>query len=94
MQITLYRRSFPGTDAPVALSFAPAASTARYTFQVGDQVYEAEHTEVRVVAPDGATVDPLRNLLSWPGDGGRVKSTAKEVFDLAQARSAGFRMAK
>ena len=38
--------------------------------------------------------DPLKNLLQWDGDKGQVKSTAKEVFDLAQAGSSGFRMAK
>lgn len=94
MLITLYQRTYPVKDAPVALSLVPAAGTPRHTFQVGDEVYEAEYKELRVIAPDGATVDPLKNLLSWAGDKGAVKSTAREVFDLAQAGSSGFRMTK
>ncbi len=56
-------------------------------------VYEAEHRELQIIVPDDAKIDVLKNLLNWTGDKGPVKSTAKEVFDLAQARLSGFRMA-
>ncbi len=94
MQITLYQRTYPVPDAPVALSFVPHAGHQRHTFAVGDTVYEAECREFRVVIPDDAKVDPLKNLVSWDGDKGRVFSTAREVFDLALAGASGFRMAK
>lgn len=92
MQITLYRRSFPVADAPVALSLVPDPVDQRHTFTAEGRVYEAERREVRVLVPDGAKLDLLRNLLCWAGDKGPVKSTAKEVFDLAQARASGFRV--
>ena len=93
MQITLYRRSFPVADAPVALSLVPYAASQRHTFSVGSRLYEAEHREVQVVVPDDAKVDVLKNLLGWAGDKGPVKSTAKEVYDLAAAGASGFRLA-
>jgi hypothetical protein len=94
MQITLYQRTYPVKDAPVAVSLVPHAGHQRHTFAVGDTVYEAECRELRIVIPDDAKVDPLKNLVSWDGEKGRVQSTAKEVFDLAQAGASGFRMAK
>lgn len=94
MQITLYQRTYPVKDAPVSLSLVPFAGHQRHTFPVGDKVYEAECHELQVIIPDDAKIDPLKNLLSWDGDKGRVKSTAKEVFDMARAGSSGFRMAK
>jgi hypothetical protein len=94
MQITLYQRTYPVKDAPVALSLVPHDGNQRHTFTVGDTVYEAECKEVRVIVPDDARIDPLRNLVSWGGDAGPVKSTAREVFDLARAGASGFRMAK
>jgi hypothetical protein len=94
MQITLYRRTYPVQGAPVALSLAPHAVHQRHTFTAGGTVYEAVCGELRVTVPDDATIDPLKNLMSWGGDTGRVKSTAREVFDLAQAGASGFRMAK
>lgn len=94
MQITLYQRTFPVQDAPVSLSLVPFASHQRHTFPVGDKVYESECTELQVIIPDDAKIDALKNLLSWDSDKGRIKSTAKEVFDLAQAGGSGFRMAK
>ena len=94
MKITLYLRTYPVKDAPVALSLVPHAGHQRHTFTVGDKVYEAECKELQVVTPDDAKIDPLKNLLSWEGDKGRVTSTAREVFDLAQAGVSGFRMAK
>ena len=56
-------------------------------------MYEAEFKELRVIVPDDAKIDVLKNLLCWVGDKGPVKSTAKEIFDLAEARVSGFRMA-
>jgi hypothetical protein len=94
MQITLYHRTYPVKDAPVALSFVPFAGHQRHTFTVGDKVYEAKCKELRVIIPDDAKIDPLKNLLSWASDKGSVKSTAQEVFDLAHAGVSGFRMAK
>lgn len=94
MQITMYRRSYPVADAPVALSLVPYPAAQRHTFTVGDRVYESESQEIRVVVPDDAKLDVLKNLLCWAGDKGMVKSTAKEVFDMAQARVSGFRMAE
>jgi hypothetical protein len=93
LQITLYQRTFPVKDAPVSVSLVPFAVHQRHTFPVGGKVYEAEFSELRVVVPDGAAIDQIRNLLSWDGEKGKVKSTAKEVFDLAHANGSGFRMA-
>lgn len=94
MRITLYHRTYPVKDAPVTVSLVPFSGHQRHTFTVGDKVYEAVCKELRIVAPDDATVDALKNLLSWVGDKGPVKSTAKEVFDMACAGASGFRMAK
>ena len=94
MQITLYRRSYPVAGAPVALSLVPYPADQRHTFTAGGRVYEAERGELRVVVPDDAKVDALKNLLCWAGDKGPVKSTPKEVFDLAEARASGFRLAE
>ena len=93
MQITLYRRSYPVADAPVALTFVPDAATQRHTFTAGGRVYEAERRELRVAVPDDAKFDGVKNLLCWVGDKGPVKSTAREVYELAEARTSGFRMA-
>jgi hypothetical protein len=94
MKITLYQRTYPVKDAPVSLSLVPFATHQRHTFPVGGKVYEAVCQELQVIVPDNATIDPLKNLLSWDGDKGRVKSTAKEVYDLAHAGGSGFRMPK
>ncbi len=88
--ITLYRRTYPVEGAPVSVSLVPSAGHQRHTFTVGAEVYEADCRELRVVAPDDAKLDPLKNLLSW--DGGKVKSTAAEVLDLAQKGASGFRL--
>jgi hypothetical protein len=92
MQITLYRRSYPVAGAPVAWSFVPHSPGQRHTFTAGGKVYEADREEVRVVVPDGAKLDTLKDVLSWAGDKGAVKSTAREVFALAEARASGFRL--
>lgn len=94
MQITLYRRSYPVADAPVALSLVPYSADQRHTFTAAGRVYEAERRELRVVVPDDGKLDALKNLLCWAGDKGPVKSTAKEVYDLAEARVSGFRIAE
>lgn len=94
MQITLYRRSYPVADAPVALSFAPDPPAQRHTFTAEGRVYEAERSELRIVVPDDAKLDLVKRLLDWAGAEGPVKSTAKEVYDLAKARTSGFRMAE
>lgn len=92
MQITLYHRTFPVAGAPVSLSLVPCSASQRHTFSAGGRLYEAEHREVAVVVPDGAKLDVLKNLLGWAGDKGPVKSTAKEVYDLAVAGTSGFRI--
>lgn len=92
MQITLYQRSYPVANAPVALSLVPYSVDQKHTFTVEGKVYEAERRELQVVVPDGAKIDGFKNLLCWVGDKGPVKSTAKEVFDLAEARVSGFRL--
>ena len=94
MQIILYHRSYPVADAPVALSLLPTSAAQRHTFTAGGVVYEAEERELRIVVPDDAKLDPLKNLLCWSGDKGTVKSTAKEVHDLALAGASGFRIAE
>jgi hypothetical protein len=94
MQITLYHRTFPVADAPFAVSFVPPDATQRHTFSANGKVYEAEFKEVHIVVPDGATFDPLKNLLGWAGDKGPMKSTAKEVYELARTKAPGFKMVK
>lgn len=93
MKLTLYHRSYPVADAPVALSFVPDPAGQRYTFTAGGQVYEAERRELRVAVPEDAKLDLVKNLLCWASDKGPVKSTAKEVYQLAEARASGFRLA-
>ena len=90
MQITLYQRSYPVEGAPVALSLVPPAVDQRHTFTAGGKVYEAERRELRVIVPDDAKLDPLKNLLCWAGDKGPVKSTVNEVYELVQAHASGF----
>ena len=92
MQISLYRRTYPVAGAPVAVSFMPYSADQRHTFTVGGKVYEAERQELQIIVPSDAKLDVLKNLLCWNGDNGPVKSTAKEVFDLAEAGVSGFRM--
>jgi hypothetical protein len=92
--ITLYHRSYPVAGAPVAVSFVPDSASQRHTFTAAGQVYEAERRELRVVVPDDAKLDLAGRLLGWAGPDGPVKSTAKEVYDLAEARTSGFQMAE
>jgi hypothetical protein len=92
VQITLYHRSYPVAGAPFAVSFVPDSAAQRHTFTAAGQVYEAERRELQVVVPDDAHLDMARRLLAWAGAEGPVKSTAKEVYDLAGARASGFQM--
>ena len=94
VQITMYRRSYPVADAPEALSLVPFAASQKHTFTAGTRVYEAEYTELKVVVPDDAKLDLMKNLLCWAGDQGAMKSTAKEVYDLAAAKTGKFRLGK
>lgn len=90
MKITLFVRTYPAKDAPVALSFFPDPTHQRHTFTRGATVYDSVCREMQVSVPDGAVVDPLRRLLSWSGDKGNVKSTVNEVYELVQTRASGF----
>lgn len=90
MQINLYHRTYRAKGAPVALSLVPFPTHQRHTFVVGTVVHEAVYKELQVTVPDGATIDPLKRLLSW----GSVKSTAQEVYDLACAGTSGFGLGK
>jgi hypothetical protein len=94
MRITLYHRTYPVKDAPVTVSLVPFVGHQRHTYTVGDKEYEAECKELQIIVPADATIDVFKNLLNWTGDKGLVKSTAKEVFDMACAGTSGFRMAK
>ena len=90
MKITLYVRTYPVKDAPVAFSFLPFPLHQRHTLTRDGKVYEAVSREMRVTVPDGSVVDTERRLLCWAGDKGPVKSTVNEVVDLVQAHASGF----
>jgi len=92
MQITLYQRFFPVKDSPTAYSFIPFPTSQKHTFAVGQTVYEAAYREIKITVPDDAKVDALKNLLTWPGEKGAVRSTATEVLNFAQAKAPGFRI--
>ena len=93
MQITLYQRFFPVKDSPTAVSFSPFPTSQKHTFAVGTKVYEADFRELKITVPADAKLDNLNNLLSWVSDKGPMKSTATEIFNFAQARTSGFRLA-
>jgi hypothetical protein len=94
MQLTLYLRTFPVAGAPTSVSFDTAAAGQRHTFTAEGRQYEAEQREVSVVVPEGATLDLLHKVLVWSGDKGSVKSTAREVCELAKTRASGFRVGR
>jgi hypothetical protein len=94
MQIILYTRSFPAPDAPVAVSFVPPDPAQRHTFTVDGKVYMAEFKEMPILVPDGATIDPLKNLLCWSGEKGPMKSTAREVYEFVKSKAPGFKAVK
>lgn len=91
MQITLYQRTYPVKDAPIASSLIPMSPDQKHTYTVGDKVYDAVRREIQIIVPDDAKVDKDKNLLSWTGEKGIVKSTANEVFAFAQAGVSGFK---
>jgi hypothetical protein len=91
MTITLYIRTYPVKDAPVALSFVPTPPHQRHTYARDGKVYDAVSREMRVIVPDGSVIDLDGKLLCWTGEKGPVKSTVKEVYELVQAHASGFR---
>ena len=90
MKITLYVRTYPVKDAPVALSLVPFPPGQKYTYTRDGKVYDAVSREMRVTVPDGSVVDAEKKLLCWAGDAGKVKSTVNEVYALVQAHASGF----
>jgi hypothetical protein len=90
MKITLFVRTYPVEDAPVALSLVPFPPNQKHTYTRDGQVYDPVNREMRVTVPDGSVIDPDKKLLCWAGDKGSVKSTVKEVYELVQAHASGF----
>jgi hypothetical protein len=90
MKITLYVRTYPVKDAPVAMSLVPFPIGQKHTYTRDGKVYDAVSREMRVSVPDGSVVDAERKLLYWTGDTGQVKSTVNEVYELVQAQASGF----
>ena len=90
MKLTLYVRTYPVKDAPVALSLVPFPTHQKHTYTRDGKVYEAVSREMKVTVPDGSVIDTDRKLLRWDGDKGSVKSTVNEVYELVKARASGF----
>ena len=90
MRITLYVRTYPVKDAPVAMSLVPFPPHQRHTYTRDGKVYDAVSREMRVVVPDGSVIDADRKVLCWAGDAGPVKSTVDEVYELVRANAPGF----
>jgi hypothetical protein len=90
MKITLYVRTYPVKDAPVALSLVPFPPDQKHTYTRDGEVYDAVSREMKVMVPDGSTIDADRKLLCWAGDKGPVKSTVNEVYELVKAHASGF----
>jgi hypothetical protein len=90
MTITLYVRTYPVKDAPVALSLVPFPTSQRHTYTRDGTVFDAVSREMRVTVPDGSVVDAERKVLRWAGDKGPVMSTVNEVYELVKARAPGF----
>ena len=90
MKITLYVRTYPVNDAPVALSFVPTPPHQKHTYTRDGKVYDAVNKEMSVTVPNGSVIDTDRKLLCWTGDKGPVKSTVNEVYALVQAHASGF----
>ncbi|MFO0795992.1 MAG: hypothetical protein U0804_00870 [Gemmataceae bacterium] len=93
MKITMYHRTFPVKDAPVAVSLVPYATSQKHTYTANGKIYDAVLKEIQVVVPDDAKLDVMKNLLCWAGDKGPMKSTAREVYDFATAGTSGFKLA-
>jgi hypothetical protein len=90
MNITLYVRTYPVKDAPVAMSLVPFPPHQRHTYTRDGEVYDAVSREMRVVVPDGSAINMEGKLLIWAGEKGPVKSTVNEVYELVQAHAPGF----
>ncbi len=90
MKITLYVRTYPVKNAPVALSLVPFPPHQRHTYTRDGKVYDAVSREMRVIVPDGSVIDTDRKLLCWGRDTESVKSTVNEVYELVQAHASGF----
>jgi hypothetical protein len=90
MKITLYVRTYPVKDAPVALSLFPFPPHQKHTYTRDGRVYDAVGREMSVTVPEGSVIDADRRLLCWAGDKGKVKSTVNEVYELVQAHASGF----
>ena len=90
MKITLYVRTYPVKDAPVALSLVPFPTGQKHTYTRDGKVYDAVSKEMRVTVPDGSVVDTDRKVLRWSGDKGPVQSTVNEVYELVKACASGF----
>ena len=90
MRITLYVRTYPVEDAPVALSLVPFPAHQRHTYTRDGTVYAAVSREMRVTVPDGSVVEADRKVLRWAGDNGPVRSTVNEVYEFVRARTPGF----
>ena len=91
MKITLYVRTYPVKDAPVALSLVPFPPHQRHTYTRDGKVYDAVSREMKVIVPSGSIIDPHRKLLWSAGDKGKVKSTVNEVYELVKAHTLGIR---
>jgi hypothetical protein len=94
MQITLYLRTYPIAGSPVGVSFAPDPTAQRHTYSAGGREYQPNRQELQVVIPEEARLDLLSRLLRWSDEKERVRSTAKEVYAMAEARASGFRVAE
>ena len=90
MQITLYVRTYPVKNAPVAMSLVPFPTSQKHTYTCNGNVYDAVSREMSVTVPDGSTIDKDRKLLCWVGAKGAVKSTVNEVYELVQTDASGF----
>lgn len=93
MQITLYQRYFSVKDSPTAVSFLPYPPSQKHTLTIGQKVHEAAFRVLKIIVPDDAKIDQLKNMLSWKGSKGSMKCTATEVLGFAQTQATGFAIA-
>lgn len=90
VKITLYIRTYPVLDAPVAYSVVPFPTNQRHTFTRDGQVYAPVSREIQVTVPDGAFIDTYSKMLCWQGETKKVRSTGVEVNELVRMHSQGF----
>jgi hypothetical protein len=90
MKVSLFVRTYPVKDAPVALSLIPFPPHQKHTYTREGKVYDAVNREMSVIVPDESVIDTDRKLLCWAADTGLVKSTVNEVYELVQAHASGF----